>query len=71
MQLHSIRPLANLYHSTAEAKRKELRGDENALPRGVVDLPFPAGTVELAKTLPPIIATPSARVTSPFVPKDS
>jgi large subunit ribosomal protein L3 len=56
---------------TAEAKRKELRGDENVLPSGVVDLPFPAGTVEMAKELPSIIATPSARITSPFVPKDS
>jgi large subunit ribosomal protein L3 len=32
---------ANSYHSTAEAKRKELRGDKSVLPRGLVDLPFP------------------------------
>ena len=48
-----------------------MRGDENVLLRGVTDLPFPAGTVEMAKMLPPIVATPSARITSPFVPKDS
>jgi len=62
---------ANFCYVTAEAKRKELRGDENVLPKGVIDLPFPAGTVEMAKELPPIIATPSARITSPFIPRDS
>ena len=40
---------------------------EKVLPKGVDDLPFPAGTVELAKTLPPIIEAPSSR-RSPFIP---
>jgi large subunit ribosomal protein L3 len=40
---------------------------EKVLPKGVDDLPFPAGTAELAKTLPPIIEAPSYR-RSPFIP---
>lgn len=40
---------------------------EKVLPKGVDDLPFPAGTAELAKALPPIIEAPSYR-RSPFVP---
>ncbi|KAF9535257.1 translation protein [Crepidotus variabilis] len=40
---------------------------EKVLPKGVDDLPFPAGTTELAKTLPPIIEAPSYR-RSPFIP---
>ena len=43
---------------------------EKVLPKGVLDLPFPAGTGELAKTLPPIVVAPSQRTTSPFVPRD-
>jgi hypothetical protein len=62
---------ANSYHSTAEGKRKELRGDKSVLPRALVDLPFPAGTLEMAKHLPSIVSTPFARITSPFVPQDS
>ncbi|CAA7271625.1 unnamed protein product [Cyclocybe aegerita] len=40
---------------------------EKVLPKGVDDLPFPAGTEELAKSLPPVIEAPSYR-RSPFVP---
>jgi len=43
---------------------------EKVLPRGVIDLPFPAGTAEMAKELPPVIIAPSARVTSPFIPRE-
>jgi large subunit ribosomal protein L3 len=42
---------------------------EKVLPKGVDDLPFPAGTKELAKTLPAIIEAPSCR-SSPFVPRE-
>ena len=40
---------------------------EKVLPKGVDDLPFPAGTAELAKALPPIIEAPSYR-RNPFIP---
>ncbi|KAI0819526.1 mitochondrial 50S ribosomal protein L3 [Trametes gibbosa] len=43
---------------------------EKILPKGLVGLPFPAGTKELAKTLPPVIIAPSARVSDPFVPRE-
>ncbi|RDX56513.1 mitochondrial 50S ribosomal protein L3 [Polyporus arcularius HHB13444] len=43
---------------------------EKILPRGLVDLPFPAGTKELAKALPPVIEAPSTRVSNPFVPRE-
>jgi large subunit ribosomal protein L3 len=43
---------------------------EKILPKGVLDLPFPAGTEELAKTLPHIVVAPSERTTSPFIPKE-
>lgn len=43
---------------------------EKVLPKGVSDLPFPAGSEELAKTLPPIVVAPSPRTTSPFVPRE-
>ena len=43
---------------------------EKVLPKGVTDLPFPAGTVELARTLPTIVEAPSDRVTSPFTPRE-
>jgi len=42
---------------------------EKVLPKGVDDLPFPAGTAELAKKLPPVIEAPSYR-RSPFVPSE-
>ncbi|KAI0030757.1 mitochondrial 50S ribosomal protein L3 [Vararia minispora EC-137] len=41
---------------------------EKVLPRGLVDLPFPAGTKELAATLPRLIEAPSSRVSDPFFP---
>ncbi|KAI0306377.1 mitochondrial 50S ribosomal protein L3 [Multifurca ochricompacta] len=43
---------------------------EKVLPKGVLDLPFPAGTEELSKTLPPVILAPSRRTTSPFIPRE-
>ena len=43
---------------------------EKVLPKGVLDLPFPAGTEELAQTLPPIVVAPSQRTTSPFIPRE-
>ncbi|KAF8586544.1 mitochondrial 50S ribosomal protein L3 [Ramaria rubella] len=50
------------------AKQNDDRGlTENLLPKGVVDLPFPAGTKELAQGLPPVVAAPSNR-RSPFLP---
>ena len=53
------------------AKANQAKGlYEKVLPKGVTDLPFPAGTAELAKTLPPIIEAPSDRVTSPFTPRE-
>jgi len=42
---------------------------EKILPKGVDDLPFPAGTMELAKDLPPIIEAPAYR-RSPFTPPE-
>lgn len=42
---------------------------EKVLPKGVDDLPFPAGTVVLAKSLPPVIEAPSYR-RSPFIPQE-
>ncbi|VDC06569.1 unnamed protein product [Peniophora sp. CBMAI 1063] len=44
---------------------------EKVLPRAVDDLPFPAGTKELAATLPEIVEAPSVRITDPFVPATS
>lgn len=44
--------------------------DDKILPRGVLDLPFPAGTKEMTTGLPTIIAAPSKRVTSPFAARD-
>lgn len=53
------------------AKANQAKGlYEKVLPKGVTDLPFPAGTTELAKTLPTIIEAPSDRVTSPFTPRE-
>lgn len=40
---------------------------EKVLPKGVDDLPFPAGTDDLAKILPSVIEAPSYR-RSPFIP---
>ena len=44
--------------------------DDKILPKGVVDLPFPAGTKEMAAALPAIVSAPSKRVTSPFAARD-
>lgn len=44
--------------------------DDKILPKGVLDLPFPAGTKEMAAAYAPIISAPSKRVTSPFAPRD-
>lgn len=42
---------------------------DKILPKNLVTLPFPAGTKELAKTLPPVIVCPSTR-SSPFIPRE-
>jgi len=42
---------------------------EKVLPKGVDDLPFPAGTAKLAKTLPSIVEAPAYR-RSPFIPQE-
>ncbi|KAG7092559.1 hypothetical protein E1B28_008908 [Marasmius oreades] len=42
---------------------------EKVLPKGVDDLPFPAGTSEMAKALPSIIEAPSYRK-SPFIAQE-
>ena len=53
------------------AKANSAKGlDDKILPKGVLDLPFPAGTKEMAATLPTIIEAPSKRVTSPFAPRE-
>jgi large subunit ribosomal protein L3 len=48
----------------------QARGEfEKVLPKGVVDLPFPAGTKELAQTLPPVIVAPTLN-RNPFIPQE-
>jgi large subunit ribosomal protein L3 len=42
---------------------------EDVLPKGVDDLPFPAGTKEMVQSLPPVIEAPSKR-SSPFIPRE-
>ncbi|KAI0345323.1 mitochondrial 50S ribosomal protein L3 [Trametopsis cervina] len=42
---------------------------DSLLPKYVSDLPFPAGTKEMAKELPPIMEAPSKR-SSPFIPRE-
>ncbi|KAI9459482.1 mitochondrial 50S ribosomal protein L3 [Lactarius psammicola] len=55
----------------ASAQHNQAKGlYEKVLPKNVLDLPFPAGTEELAKTLPPIVVAPSQRTTSPFIPRE-
>jgi large subunit ribosomal protein L3 len=39
------------------------------LPKGVDDLPFPAGTKEMAEAYPSVISAPTLR-TSPFIPRE-
>ncbi len=54
----------------ANAQINYARGNfDKVLPKTLVTLPFPAGTKELAETLPPIIICPTTRVSSPFVPR--
>lgn len=54
----------------AQGKHNQAKGlYEKVLPKGVDDLPFPAGTAELAEALPPIIEAPSYR-RSPFIPQE-
>ncbi|KAF9454574.1 translation protein, partial [Macrolepiota fuliginosa MF-IS2] len=54
----------------AQGKHNQAKGlYEKVLSKGVDDLPFPAGTTELAKKLPPIIEAPSYR-RSPFIPRE-
>lgn len=43
---------------------------DKILPRGLTDLPFPAGTDKMAKLYPSIIETLSQRITSPFIPRE-
>jgi large subunit ribosomal protein L3 len=43
---------------------------DKVLPKGVTDLPFPAGTAAMAKLYPPIVEALSSRATSPFVPRE-
>ncbi|KAA1469480.1 mitochondrial 50S ribosomal protein L3 [Dentipellis sp. KUC8613] len=53
---------------TSLAKANQAKGlYEKVLPKGVEDLPFPAGTNEMAKALPPVVVAPTHR-RSPFVP---
>ncbi|KZS88440.1 mitochondrial 50S ribosomal protein L3 [Sistotremastrum niveocremeum HHB9708] len=40
--------------------------DEKVLPKNVVDIPFPAGTKELAAQYPPVISAKTRRINSPF-----
>ncbi|KAF8077863.1 translation protein [Lyophyllum atratum] len=55
---------------TALSSHNQAKGlYEKVLPKGVDDLPFPAGTAELAKVLPPIIEAPAYR-RSPFTPQE-
>jgi len=42
---------------------------EKVLPKGVDDLPFPAGTKEMAAVLPPVVIAPTSR-RSPFIPRE-
>ena len=56
---------------TANAQVNYAKGNfDKVLPKNLVTLPFPAGTKELAQTLPPIIVCPTTRVTSPFTPRE-
>ena len=55
----------------ALGKHAHARGEyEKVLPRGLSDLPFPAGTQEMAKTMPAVVEAPPRRVTNPFIPRE-
>jgi len=43
---------------------------DKVLPKGITDLPFPAGTAEMVKKLPPVIDALSTRGSSLFVPRE-
>jgi large subunit ribosomal protein L3 len=43
---------------------------DKVLPKGLSELPFPAGTAEMASMYPPIIEALSSRTTSPFIPRE-
>jgi len=43
---------------------------DKVLPKGLSDLPFPAGTAAMARKYPPIIEVLSSRTTSPFIPRE-
>ncbi|KAL0581550.1 hypothetical protein V5O48_000479 [Marasmius crinis-equi] len=54
----------------ALGQHNQLKGlYEKVLPKGVDDLPFPAGTSEMAKTLPSVIEAPAYRK-SPFIAQE-
>ena len=42
---------------------------EKVLPKGIDNLPFPAGTKEMAQSLPQVIVAPTHR-RSPFIPRE-
>jgi large subunit ribosomal protein L3 len=42
---------------------------EKVLPKGVDDMPFPAGTKDMAQQFPPVITAPTLG-TSPFIPRE-
>lgn len=55
----------------SHARVAELKGfTDKLLPKGLLGLPFPAGTKEMADELPPIVVAPSNR-SSPFIPQGS
>ena len=55
----------------ALAKHNQAKGlFDKVLPKGVDDLPFPAGTKEMAGILPSVVVAASRRVRSPFTPPE-
>src|ERR1700742_4415905 len=51
----------------AVAKHNWEKGlEDKVLPKHVVDLPFPAGTKEMAQTMPQIIQGKTKRINNPF-----
>lgn len=45
----------------------EKGAEGKVLPKHVVDLPFPAGTKEMASSYPPVIVAKTRRINSPFI----
>jgi large subunit ribosomal protein L3 len=64
-----VKDSKKIMHNLAKAAHARGRTDR-ILPKGVVDLPFPAGTAEMAKVLPPVIEATSPRIKSPFTPEE-